>query len=375
MKPLSVKVENLSKEFYSLARGRIPALENINLEIGGGEFFVILGPSGCGKSTLLNILAGLDKPTRGDVFFSNSLVFSTEKRIFLGPKQRNVAMVFQSYALYPHMTVFENIAFPLKILKMRKNEIKKNVIEAAKMLDIFHLLYVKPKELSGGQRQRVAIARAIVRHPSIFLLDEPLSNLDAQLRVRMRSELKNLQRRLNVTTIYVTHDQIEAMTLGDRIAILKDGNIQQIGAPLEVYDRPINTFVAGFLGTPPMNLINANLYSKGGKLFVQIGDIKIKLDWKKWGKLIDLKEKECIVGIRPENIGVSSKIEENKVRIALIEQLGNEALLYFQIENQVIISKPSGNRQFKEGEIVNLLIDKDKIHIFKKNGSRIGGNE
>ena len=375
MKPLSVKVENLSKEFYSISRGRIPALENINLKIGGGKFFVILGPSGCGKSTFLNILAGLEKPTKGNVFFGDRLVSSTEKRIFLGPKERNVAMVFQSYALYPHMTVFDNIAFPLKILKMRKNEIKKNVIDTAKMLDIFHLLDVKPKELSGGQRQRVAIARAIVRHPSIFLLDEPLSNLDAKLRVRMRSELKNLQRRLNVTAIYVTHDQIEAMTLGDRITILKEGNIQQTGSPLEVYDRPINTFVAGFLGTPPMNLINATLYSEKGKLFVRVGDIRVELDGKKWEKLIDLRERECIVGVRPENIEVSSKMVGNKVRIALVEHLGNEALLYFQVENQMIISKPSGNKKFKEGDIVNLLIDKDKIHIFKKNGCRIGGNE
>ncbi len=252
-----VTVQNIKKDFFTLRRGKIHALKNINLEIEAGSFFVILGPSGCGKSTLMNIIAGIEKPTGGEITIGDKTVVSVEKKINLTPKQRDAAMVFQSYALYPHMTVFENISFPLKIAKLNKEEINKKVNEAAETLEITALLKAKPSELSGGQKQRVALGRAIVRQPNVLLLDEPLSNLDALLRTSMRAQLKMLQKKINVTTIYVTHDQIEAMTLGDKIAVLNKGEVMQTGTPEEIYNNPQNLFTAKFMGTPPMNIIEA----------------------------------------------------------------------------------------------------------------------
>ena len=234
----NVSLRNITKKFFTVRRGTVEALKGINIEIEAGSFFVLLGPSGCGKSTLLNIIAGIERPSEGEIDFGNKTVVSVKQKIFLSPRERDVAMVFQSYALYPHLSVRENISFPLKIAKMNKIEIEKKVGKAADILEINEILEAKPGELSGGQRQRVALGRAIVREPNVLLLDEPLSNLDAMLRITMRSELKAIQRELNLTTIYVTHDQTEAMSLGDSIAVLKEGKVQQIGTPYEVYSKP-----------------------------------------------------------------------------------------------------------------------------------------
>ncbi|HDD43278.1 MAG TPA: ABC transporter ATP-binding protein [Candidatus Desulfofervidus auxilii] len=357
-----IKIKELSKEFKTI-RKKIIALNNISLEIEKGEFFVILGPSGCGKSTLLNILAGLEKPTKGEIWFGEKLVCSTEKRIFLSSKERNVSMVFQSYALYPHLNVYDNIAFPLKIAKISKKIIKEKVTKMAKMLAIDDLLEAKPKELSGGQRQRVAIARALVRHPSLFLLDEPLSNLDAQLRIKMREELKNLQQKLGITTIYVTHDQTEAMTLGDRLAILKKGKIQQIGKPLEVYKKPANIFVASFMGTPPMNLIKTEIFEESGNFYTLIDKNKFKIYIDKK----ELKEKEIILGIRPEDIKIVEEKTENSFEeeIKHIEHLGTEIILHFKIGENKLLVKLTEDKGFKKGKKIRLFIDPKKIYIFK----------
>jgi multiple sugar transport system ATP-binding protein len=273
---LKLSIKKLKKEFSSL-RGKVAAVEGLQFEVADKELFVLLGPSGCGKSTALNLIAGVERPTTGEIWFDDRLVACTEKHVFLTPKQRNVAMVFQDYALYPHMTVFENIAFPLRIAGLARGIVEESVRKTAARLDIQDLFAAKPSELSGGQRQRVAIARAIVREPDIFLLDEPLSNLDARLRSQTRTELKSLQRMLGITTVYVTHDQIEALTLGDRIAVLKDGRAVQIGTPMELYDSPVNTFVAGFIGSPPMNLLKASLAGERDHLYAQVGKLRLVL--------------------------------------------------------------------------------------------------
>lgn len=373
MNSTGIKIKNITKEFLSI-RGRIVALRDINIEVEGGEFFVLLGPSGCGKSTLLNILAGLEKPTHGDVWFDEDLVVSTEKKLFSSPKERNVAMVFQTYALYPHMTVFENIAFPLKILKDRKSDIKTRVNEAVRLLDIQNLLYAKPRELSGGQRQRVAMGRAIVRHPRVFLLDEPLSNLDAKLRSSMRSELKALQKKLGVTTIYVTHDQVEAMTLGNRIAVINEGVIQQVGRPMEVFENPANTFVAGFLGTPPMNLLESRLTEEYGEYFIQIDDIRLKLPDELLKNLKGRKDRKLFLGVRAEDIKVAPEYKgENaiQVEVSLLEKLGQEVLLHFRLgKNPVVARLPKGAR-FKDSELIVIEFDLKRVHLFDEAGRRI----
>jgi len=373
MNSTGIVINNLGKEFHSLKRGRIVALRNINLKIVKGEFFVILGPSGCGKSTLLNIIAGLEKPDSGEIWFDKNLICSREKKIYTTPKMRNVAMVFQSYALYPHMTVFENIAFPLSIARVAKKEIQERIKEVAEMLNIENLLRVKPGELSGGQRQRVAMARAITRHPRLFLLDEPLSNLDAKLRVKMRAELKTLQRRLGVTTIYVTHDQVEAMTLGDRMAILKDGEVQQVANPQKVYNNPINTFVAGFLGTPPMNLLSAAIIKRNNKIFVKLAEIEFALPDEMISLFENLGQKSFILGIRPEDIEcLPSQMNTGFVReIKLIERLGNEVLIHIQIGAQEILIKLSQARGHKEGELARFKLNLEKVHYFDKDGKKI----
>jgi len=376
MDAVKIKIRNLTKEFYSFSRGRVLALENFNLDIGAGEFFVILGPSGSGKSTFLNLIAGLEEANQGEIWFDERKVFCFLERIFLTPSERGVAMVFQSYALYPHLKVSENIAFPLRMEGLPQAEIKTRIEKVARMLEISSLLCVKPRELSGGQRQRVAIARAIVRNPTVFLLDEPLSNLDAQLRVRMRTQLKNLQRRLNVTTLYVTHDQVEAMTLADRIAILKEGRIQQIGSPIEVYHKPLNTFVASFLGTPSMNLLNARLCQQGTEIFIKIDNCRLKLPPAYRESLGRLEGREFILGIRPEDIkllpyesreGFSAVLEN-------VEPLGNEMLLHFRINGGKIIARLSEYEEFKIGESFNIAVEFDKIHLFDKEGRRLGNS-
>ncbi|HCJ66556.1 MAG TPA: glycerol-3-phosphate ABC transporter ATP-binding protein [Elusimicrobia bacterium] len=370
---MKLKLGNLTKKFLSI-RGEVVAVNNINLEIEDKEFFVLLGPSGCGKSTLLNLIAGLEKPTSGEIWFAEKLIVSMEKKIFFTPKERNVAMVFQSYALYPHLSVFENIAFPLRIMKTKENMVKEAVKKVTSTLEIFDLLSVKPAELSGGEKQRVAIARAIVRQPEIFLLDEPLSNLDAQLRLSTRAELKNLQRHLGVTTVYVTHDQVEAMALGDRIAVLKDGKVVQVGTPAELYERPANTFVAAFIGSPPMNFIEGSLFEEKGIFYIIIDNLRIKMPDSKVWNLKRLKSKSCIFGIHPEDIYIRREktVQNFKTRIISVEPLGRDMILHTSFgEHKILIL--TKETEFKEGDTVNIEFNWQKTHIFEKseNGERI----
>ena len=343
-----IRINGLSKNFFTLRRGKVNAIKNINLEIEQGKLFVLLGPSGCGKSTLLNIIAGIEQQSAGEVYFNEKLITSSDKKVFLSPKERDVAMVFQSYALYPHMTVFENIAFPLRISKLNKEEIKRKVLEASEILELKDLLEAKPKELSGGQRQRVALGRAIVRNPSVLLLDEPLSNLDAMLRITMRKELKSLQKRLNITTIYVTHDQTEAMSLGDIVAIIKDGEIQQIGSPDDIYNNPQNLFVAKFLGTPPINLFEE-------KFFVTVSTKT---------KLLDIP-KNSIAGIRPEQIKITESDKSLfNANIKMMSSLGSEKIVYLSVKDKDFVAKISSDKPLHENEEVGIHFDNDKIFFF-----------
>lgn len=312
---------------YKRYPGGVVAVSDFTMNIKDKEFIILVGPSGCGKSTTLRMIAGLEEISEGELFIGDRLVND------VAPKDRDIAMVFQNYALYPHMTVFENMAFGLKLRKVPKDEIKKLVEEAAKILDIAHLLDRKPKALSGGQRQRVALGRAIVRDPQVFLLDEPLSNLDAKLRAQMRTELSKLHKKLGTTFIYVTHDQIEAMTMGDRIVVMKDGYIQQIDSPINLYENPVNKFVAGFMGSPQMNFINAKLIMLNGKYTVEFGseDTKTTRGRKFYVELPGAKtdtealkyyvDKEVILGIRPENIHDEEMFLSN-AKTGMIEEIG-----------------------------------------------------
>lgn len=323
----------------------VVGVENINLEIEDKEFCVLVGPSGCGKSTTLRLIAGLETPTEGEIYIGDRRVNN------IPPKDRNIAMVFQDYALYPHMTVYENMAFALKLRKYPREGIKERVLDATKILGIEELLSRKPRALSGGQRQRVAVGRAIVRNPQVFLFDEPLSNLDAKLRVEMRTELKKLHRRLSATTIYVTHDQVEAMTMGDKIVILNEGRIQQVGDAETLYDHPVNYFVAGFMGTPPMNFIEGVI--EAGVFRSETGDIKIPVENAR-GKVI--------MGIRSEDIVIDSK-GKIRARIDLVEALGNEALLHLSVGDIPIIMRVYESPPHS-GEKINIDFKGEKLHIF-----------
>jgi multiple sugar transport system ATP-binding protein len=362
---MRLKLTNVTKKFVSM-RGAIIALNNVNLQIHEREFFVLLGPSGCGKSTMLNLIAGLENPTQGAIWFDGKIVASREKRIFLSPKQRNVAMVFQNYALYPHLNVFENIAFPLRIARTKENIIKESVEKISSTLGISTLLSAKPRELSGGQQQRVAIARAIVRKPDFFLLDEPLSNLDAQLRAATRIELKKIQRNLSITTIYVTHDQVEAMTLGDRVAVLNDGKIEQIGTPQALYERPVNTFVATFIGSPPMNLLETSIIKEQGKLYIIIDNKRLPTSDITSKNMLDLKPGTYLLGIRPEHIQINPTTESNifKAKIDSIELLVRELLLHILMHG-LKLSVLTNNTKLKKGQTVDLAFDLKKAHIFE----------
>jgi multiple sugar transport system ATP-binding protein len=343
-----IKINSLSKNFFTLRRGKVKAIRNINFEIEAGSFFVLLGPSGCGKSTLLNIIAGIEQQSTGEIYFNEKLIASPDKKVFLSPKERDVAMVFQSYALYPHMTVFENIAFPLKISRLNKEEIKRMVKEASEVLELEDLLEAKPKELSGGQRQRVALGRAIVRSPSVLLLDEPLSNLDAMLRINMRSELKTLQRKLNITTIYVTHDQLEAMSLGDKIAVIKDGEIQQIGNPDQIYNDPQNLFVARFLGSPPINIFNGRFFEK-----ISINQASM------------ISQKSFLAGIRPEQMKITEKDKGLfNAKIKLTSSLGSEKIIYLSTIDREFVVKVSYEKSLLEGKEVGIDFDMAKVFLF-----------
>ncbi len=367
MQTVGIHLTNLEKSWNTL-RGKVTALKKIDLEIKEGEFFVLLGPSGCGKSTLLNIIAGLEKPTQGKLVFGDQTVACNEEKIYLEPFERDIAMVFQSYALYPHMTIEQNIMFPLTNIKPRisDEEMKKQCHEVAQLLQIENLLDRKPSELSGGQRQRVAIGRAIIRKPRIFLMDEPLSNLDAQLRTDMRAQLKSLQQELGITTIYVTHDQLEAMTLGDRIAILNGGIIQQLGTPMDVYRQPANAFVARFIGSPSMNMFQGEL--KDDRLVQD--DISITLPKPVVSTLKNHGGKTFSLGIRPEDITVTQPGKGNMdTDIKVIEHIGSENLLYsfFKNGSQVVIKTTDDPGHNKVG----LSFSAERLHLFDDSNNRI----
>ena len=344
------------------------AVKDFSLEVEDQEFIIFVGPSGCGKSTTLRMIAGLEEISSGELKIDGRVVNDVE------PKDRDIAMVFQNYALYPHMTVFDNMAFGLKLRKVPKDEIKKKVEEAAKILDLEKLLDRKPKALSGGQRQRVAMGRAIVRNPKVFLMDEPLSNLDAKLRVQMRSEIASLHNRLKATIIYVTHDQTEAMTLGTRIVVLKDGVIMQVDSPQKLYNEPNNLFVAGFIGSPQMNFIDAVCKVEGERVTLNFEKTSVVLPPAKAKKLIDggYNGKTVVMGIRPEDIGDSQiEIEAHKdavfeTDVTGYELLGSEVLLYFNVAGTAMTAKVDSRTTARMGDYITLAIDPEKIHCFDK---------
>ena len=344
------------------------AVKDFSLEVEDQEFIIFVGPSGCGKSTTLRMIAGLEEISSGELKIDGRVVNDEE------PKDRDIAMVFQNYALYPHMTVFDNMAFGLKLRKVPKDEIKKKVEEAAKILDLEKLLDRKPKALSGGQRQRVAMGRAIVRNPKVFLMDEPLSNLDAKLRVQMRSEIASLHNRLKATIIYVTHDQTEAMTLGTRIVVLKDGVIMQVDSPQKLYNEPNNLFVAGFIGSPQMNFIDAVCKVEGERVTLNFEKTSVVLPPAKAKKLIDggYNGKTVVMGIRPEDIGDSQiEIEAHKdavfeTDVTGYELLGSEVLLYFNVAGTAMTAKVDSRTTARMGDHITLAIDPEKIHCFDK---------
>jgi multiple sugar transport system ATP-binding protein len=357
-----VKLENLTKRFRDVV-----AVDNVNLEIKDKEFFAILGPSGSGKSTMLNMIAGLEEPTSGYIYFDGQIVND------IPPEKRDVAMVFQTFALYPHLNAFENIAFPLRVRKYPKDEIKNKVIEVAEMLRIRHLLNKKPYELSGGERQRVALARAIIREPRLFLLDEPLSNIDAKLRVYMRAELIRLQKDLGITTIYVTHDQVEAMTMGDRVAIMNLGKIMQVGSPMEVFKKPANIFVAGFVGSPPMNFFECSLRTNGKNL-LDCGYFTLSVD-EEMAKIIKQKSSssELILGVRPNDIKVTvDRISDDSFQseVFAVERLGTESVINFKLGDAIYKSIMQGVVYYRFGEKVWVTVDKNAIHIFDKKSEK-----
>ena len=344
------------------------AVKDFNLDVADKEFIIFVGPSGCGKSTTLRMIAGLEEISSGDLIIDGKVMNDVE------PKDRDIAMVFQNYALYPHMTVFDNMAFGLKLRKVPKDEIKAKVEEAARILDLEKLLDRKPKALSGGQRQRVAMGRAIVRNPKVFLMDEPLSNLDAKLRVQMRSEIASLHNRLKATIIYVTHDQTEAMTLGTRIVVLKDGVIMQVDSPQKLYNEPNNLFVAGFIGSPQMNFIDAVCKVEGERVTLNFEKTSVVLPPAKAKKLIDggYNGKTVVMGIRPEDIGDSQiEIEAHKdavfeTDVTGYELLGSEVLLYFNVAGTAMTAKVDSRPTARMGDHIKLALDPEKIHCFDK---------
>lgn len=347
------------------------AVKNLNLEIKDKEFIVLVGPSGCGKSTSLRMIAGLEEITSGELYIGDRIVND------VAPKDRDIAMVFQNYALYPHMTVFDNMAFGLKLRKKPKAEIKKIVIEAAKILDIEDLLDRKPKQLSGGQRQRVALGRAIVREPKVFLMDEPLSNLDAKLRVQMRTEISKLHQKLQTTFIYVTHDQTEAMTMGTRIVVMKDGVVQQVADPQTIYSSPANMFVASFIGSPQMNFIDCRLSKEDGRIYAEFNNNKVIISEDKGKILEDMKyiDKEVVLGIRPEGISVNMKPNDLKdndilVKVEVKEMLGSETYLYLDLEGNKMIARVEPNIKVGIGENIHVAFDISKMHMFDKNSEK-----
>ena len=355
-----VKLKNIAKSYD----GKTMIVKDVSFKIRDTEFLVLVGPSGCGKSTILRMIAGLEEITGGDLYIDNKRVND------LQPKDRGIAMVFQNYALYPHMTVYKNMAFGLKIKKVPKKEIDQRVRKAAEILEITDLLDRKPGAMSGGQRQRVAIGRAIVRNPKVFLFDEPLSNLDAKLRVSMRVELQKLHQKLNATIVYVTHDQTEAMTLGDRIVVLKDGDIMQIGTPMELYHQPQNSFVAGFIGSPPINFIKGKIIKDSSVWFYEESSgLKIDLSKVKNESIHNYIDKPVLLGIRPENIksgpdSKSNNFHKQQAKVVALEQMGNEILVYSQLGENQIIARFSPETEVHIDSQTNLYFNLDKVQFF-----------
>jgi multiple sugar transport system ATP-binding protein len=354
-----VAFENVVKKY-----GDVTAVNNLNIDVADKEFLVLVGPSGCGKTTALRCLAGLEEITSGNIKIGDRIVND------IAPKDRDIAMVFQSYALYPHLSVYDNMAFGLKLRKVPKEEIKRRVNEAADILGIRDLLDRKPRQLSGGQRQRVAVGRAIVREPKVFLFDEPLSNLDAKLRVAMRAEISKLHQRLQTTFIYVTHDQIEAMTMATRIAVINKGVLQQLDTPQNLYDHPNNLFVAGFIGSPAMNFFPGKLRKDNGKLVVDTGDFVVAIPSKHTKQYEALAGKDIIFGIRPENIHdadfVPPNIDAEKVavKVDVTELMGNEIFLYLVSGKNTFVSRVDPRSKLRVGEQASVAFDMDSIHIF-----------
>jgi len=363
-----VELKNISKIYDDGTK----AVSNVNIQIKDKEFVVLVGPSGCGKTTTLRMIAGLEEISEGELYIDGKLVNS------LSPKDRDIAMVFQNYALYPHMNVYDNIAFGLKLRKFNKDEIDKRVKEVADILGLSESLRKKPKSLSGGQRQRVALGRAIVRNPKVFLFDEPLSNLDAKLRVQMRAEISKLHKKLNATIIYVTHDQVEAMTMGDRIVVMESGLVKQTDSPMKIYQNPVNKFVAGFIGTPSMNFIEGKLNFKDSIVFVSK---QSKIDIPIMNEQIRNEKnnnKEVILGIRPENILLNNRKEESgryfefKSRVELIEPLGSQMLIHLFFGEQPMIAEISGMESVDRESEISFYIDLTKVHLFyKENGKNL----
>jgi multiple sugar transport system ATP-binding protein len=355
----SVTYDHVTKRF-----GDVIAVNDLSIHIADREFLVFVGPSGCGKTTSLRLLAGLEELTSGNILIGDRVIND------VAPKDRDIAMVFQSYALYPHMTVYDNMAFSLKLRRTPKAEIDRRVKEAAGILGIEALLDRKPKQLSGGQRQRVALGRAIVREPAVFLMDEPLSNLDAKLRVQTRAELSKLHQRLATTFIYVTHDQMEAMTMGTRIAVMKDGILQQLDSPQKLYDEPSNVFVAGFIGSPSMNFFEATIVDEDSKLFVDGGTFRLRIPPSKANALLPYKGKEVIFGIRPENIHAKPyvppevTIGDMKVDVDVTERLGNEILLYLLSGKKSLVARVDPRTPARPGDQIEVAVNMDNVHFF-----------
>jgi multiple sugar transport system ATP-binding protein len=360
----NVLLKNITKRFDDVV-----AVNNVNLEIADREFIVLVGPSGCGKTTTLRMIAGLEEITEGEIYIGDRFINK------LAPKDRNIAMVFQSYALYPHMKVSENMAFGLKMRRMPKEDREDRVRRAAEILGIEELLGRKPKQLSGGQRQRVALGRAIVRDPEVFLFDEPLSNLDAKLRVQMRTELKKLHERLQATVVYVTHDQVEAMTMGDRIVVMKDGIVQQVGAPLELYNTPSNLFVAGFIGSPAMNFIPCRVREENSRTYIDAEDFKISLPDSLVARVRSSQETAFVLGIRPEDLrgkAPGQEVLHDSVSITaninVIEPLGKELSLDLSTGIHNVTALLEADTKAKPHEEIELLLSLEKIHLFKEEG-------
>jgi multiple sugar transport system ATP-binding protein len=356
-----VVLKNVWKKF-----GDAEIVKDFNLDVPDREFCILVGPSGCGKTTTLRLIAGLEEITKGDIFIGDTKVND------MPPKNRDIAMVFQNYALYPHMTVYDNMAFGLKLRGYSKKEIDQRVREAGEILSIGHLLDRRPKQLSGGQRQRVAVGRAIVRKPKVFLFDEPLSNLDAKLRVQMRAELKKIHDRLQATMIYVTHDQTEAMTMGDRICVMKDGVIQQVDGPLSLYDRPTNKFVAGFIGSPPMNFVDIEVIKKDEDIYLNEGMFEVKLPKQFKEKIMPLAGQRLVLGIRPEDIydklfyTLGPKDGNNfSATVEVVEPLGSEIYLHLNTGKNTLVAKVDAHNQAKPNQVIELVVNFAKSHLFE----------